>query len=353
MGDVIPPRLEGTIKVAPKRRLGFAEFGPPRGRPVVWLHGTPGARRQIPAEARVLAESMDLRIVGIDRPGIGSSTPFVYDDIAGFVPDLEVVADSLGLDEMVVIGLSGGGPYALAAGALLPDRVSVVGSLGGVAPTVGRDAIQGGLVGLGRRLAPLVSVARLPLGVGLTGAVRLSRPLASPALARPMFSCEPGDGALRPGDDAARARRGQSSRHAVRGGDGRLRTSEAGREHRLGLRSDWRHGGATGGRQPAAGIRRPAGRSAAVMASPFGAQTYMLPAVGVLGAMGALLLVIVCANVAGLVLVRGVARRGEIAVRLALGAGRGRILRLLFDREPGAGSSGRCAGRGALRLACR
>ena len=130
----------------------------------------------------MLAESMDLRIVGIDRPGIGSSTPFVYDDIAGFVPDLEVVADSLGLDEMVVIGLSGGGPYALAAGALLPDRVSVVGSLGGVAPTVGQDAIQGGLVGLGRRLAPLVSVARLPLGVGLTGAVRLSRPLASPAL---------------------------------------------------------------------------------------------------------------------------------------------------------------------------
>ena len=46
--------------------------------------------------------------------------------------------------------------------------------------------------------------------------------------------------------------------------------------------------------------------------SPFGAQTYMLPAVVVLSAMGALLLLMVCANVAGLVLARGIsrARRG-------------------------------------------
>ena len=64
--------------------------------------------------------------------------------------------------------------------------------------------------------------------------------------------------------------------------------------------------------------------------SPYGAQTYMLPAVFVMGAMGALLLVIVCSNVAGLVLVRGVSRRGELAMRLALGASKGRVLRLLL-----------------------
>ena len=64
--------------------------------------------------------------------------------------------------------------------------------------------------------------------------------------------------------------------------------------------------------------------------SPFGAQTYWLPAIAVLGGMGLLILLVVCANVANLVLVRGAGRRGELGVRLALGASRARLLRLLL-----------------------
>lgn len=182
--DIHSARVEGTIAVGRKldRRLSFSEFGAPNGRAVFWLHGTPGARRQIPNEAREFALREGIRIVGVDRPGIGSSSPHVYGSFREFTKDLETVADSLGIGDMAVVGLSGGGPYTLAAAFHMPDRVKAVGVLGGVAPTRGPDAIEGGLAGLGAQLAPLVKVARLPIGAGLTAMVRVVKPFASPII---------------------------------------------------------------------------------------------------------------------------------------------------------------------------
>lgn len=182
MSNVKRPALEGTVAVRDDRRLSFAEYGSRQGSPIVWMHGTPGARRQIPLEARAYAERHGLRIIGVDRPGIGSSTPHLYPDVLDWTRDLEILLETLGVETLRLIGLSGGGPYALAAGVALPDRVHGVGVLGGVAPTVGADAVDGGLIQLAVRLAPLLSIARVPLGVALTGAIRLVRPLAGPAL---------------------------------------------------------------------------------------------------------------------------------------------------------------------------
>jgi pimeloyl-ACP methyl ester carboxylesterase len=182
MSDVKRPALEGSVAVRGDRRLSFAEYGSRRGPAIVWMHGTPGARRQIPLEARAYAERHGLRLIGLDRPGIGSSTSHLYPDILDWTRDLELVLETLAIDTVRVIGLSGGGPYALAAGAALPDRVHGVGVLGGVAPTRGTDATVGGAVQLAVHLAPLISVARVPLSVALTQSIRLARPLAGPAL---------------------------------------------------------------------------------------------------------------------------------------------------------------------------
>jgi len=176
------PTLEGSVAVREGRRLSFAEYGSPRGAALVWMHGTPGARRQIPVDARQYAEEAGLRIIGIDRPGIGSSTPYLYPHVLDWTEDLALLLDALAIDTLGVVGLSGGGPYALAAGAALPDRVHSVGILGGVAPTRGPDAAEGGIIQLAVHAAPLLAATRVPLGIALTGAIRSVKPLAGPAL---------------------------------------------------------------------------------------------------------------------------------------------------------------------------
>ena len=176
------PMLEGNVAVGDDRQIGFAEFGAPRGRAVFWLHGTPGARRQIPVEARVYAAEHDIRLIGIDRPGIGSSTPHQYANVRAFAEDLRTIADALGVDQMAVIGLSGGGPYALACAATMPERVVVTGVLGGVAPTIGPEAITGGLMSLGSAIAPFMPFIGLPLRLAAVGLVRMVRPLGSRAV---------------------------------------------------------------------------------------------------------------------------------------------------------------------------
>ena len=176
------PRLEGTVGLADGRRLSFAEFGPTDGRAVIWLHGTPGARRQIPEAARLAAVELGVRLIGVDRPGVGDSTPHLYPNILAFSEDLGAVADALGIDRFALIGLSGGGPYLLGAAHAMPERVMAGVVLGGVAPAVGDDAAPGGLVG---RMAPLGSVVellRVPLGLVFTGLIWGLRPVAGPGL---------------------------------------------------------------------------------------------------------------------------------------------------------------------------
>ncbi|MEZ5142235.1 MAG: hypothetical protein R2726_06900 [Acidimicrobiales bacterium] len=189
-----PPRVEGRIRLADGRRIGFAEYGPAHGRPVLWMHGTPGARRQIPPEARTVARERDVRIVALERPGIGGSTPHAYGSILDWADDVAACTTELGIDEFGVVGLSGGGPYALACAFRLADRTVAGAVIGGVAPTVGDDAPGGsGVVPLVARISPLIGALHRPLSVGMWGAVRALRPVASQVLDLYARFTPPGD----------------------------------------------------------------------------------------------------------------------------------------------------------------
>ncbi|MGH7732720.1 MAG: alpha/beta fold hydrolase [Gemmatimonadales bacterium] len=118
----IPAHLEHRIKTPDGRTLAVAEWGDTNGFGLFALHGTPGGRIGYWMEPGIYAR-LGLRRLTIDRPGYGDSTRLAGRTVADIVPDIETIADALGIDQFAVIGGSGGGPHALALAALLPARV--------------------------------------------------------------------------------------------------------------------------------------------------------------------------------------------------------------------------------------
>jgi pimeloyl-ACP methyl ester carboxylesterase len=100
---------------------------------VFWHHGTPNIGAP-PQPLFAAAARLGIRWVSYDRPGYGGSTPDPGRDVASAAAHVARIADALGIDRFAVMGHSGGGPHALACGALLPERVLGVVSVAGLAP---------------------------------------------------------------------------------------------------------------------------------------------------------------------------------------------------------------------------
>ena len=116
---------DGTITTVDGRTVGFADYGTREQTAVLWCHGGPGNRLE-PSFVADSASRAGLRLIGIDRPGYGRSTPQPGRTIGGWVPDAIAVVDHLGIDKFVVVGVSTGGAYALALASHTSRVIGVV-----------------------------------------------------------------------------------------------------------------------------------------------------------------------------------------------------------------------------------
>lgn len=111
----IEPHATGRLAVDPPHSLYWEESGNPRGIPVVFLHGGPGAGTS-PMHRRFF-DPAAYRIVLFDQRGCGRSTPTA--EIAGnttqaLVGDMEALRESLGIGRWLVFGGSWGSSLGLA-----------------------------------------------------------------------------------------------------------------------------------------------------------------------------------------------------------------------------------------------
>jgi pimeloyl-ACP methyl ester carboxylesterase len=178
-----PPVTATVLLLADGRSLAYAEHGDPQGAPVIAFHGTPGSRMQL-AGAHSAAAASGVRLVLPDRPGYGHSTWAPRRRLPDWAVDVAALADHLGLDRFAVVGVSGGGPHALACASLLGPRVRGVGVVSGVGPLAASglaatlSARERGLLRLRLLWLPL---ARLLVGLGLRAWRRAPRALLAVA----------------------------------------------------------------------------------------------------------------------------------------------------------------------------
>ena len=113
---------ESTIVTADGVRLAYVEVGVPDGHPVLYFHGTPSCRLEATFGLDEAARRSGLRIIAPDRPGCGGS-PFVRYRVPDTPRLMSGLLDALEIDRVALVGVSGGGRYAIAFAVHLPQRV--------------------------------------------------------------------------------------------------------------------------------------------------------------------------------------------------------------------------------------
>ena len=134
-------RTAQQIELPDGRMLGFAELGSTDGTPIIYNHGFPASR----LEARLVesqATELGVRLIAVDRPGLGLSTPKPGRTLSDWPVDITCLADHLGLDRFAMLGVSGGGPATLACAFHLAERLTAVSLVCGLGPVAETDLLR-------------------------------------------------------------------------------------------------------------------------------------------------------------------------------------------------------------------
>lgn len=113
-GVVDPARL-GQARLPDNRTLGWAEWGPETGSPVLFCPGA-AMSRWIGFGDPILPE-LGVRLIAVDRPGLGASDPAPGRTLLDWAEDIRRFIDARGLAAPAIIGFSQGAPFALACAA--------------------------------------------------------------------------------------------------------------------------------------------------------------------------------------------------------------------------------------------
>jgi pimeloyl-ACP methyl ester carboxylesterase len=130
------------IRLKDGRRLGYAEYGDPKGKPLFFFHGFPTSRFHAKRLDQA-AKKLKIRVIAPDRPGFGLSDFKGHRTLLDFPRDVLELADYLKIKKFAVVGVSGGGPYAAACAFKISDRLTKVGIVVGLAPTYVPGICQG------------------------------------------------------------------------------------------------------------------------------------------------------------------------------------------------------------------
>jgi pimeloyl-ACP methyl ester carboxylesterase len=160
------PTTSRSVRLADGRRLSLTDCGPAAGAPVVYLHGAIGAPLECTGPLAQTIEELGIRLLLPQRPGFGASDPCPGRTLVGFAADLEQVADALGLGRFAVVGVSAGGPYAVACAHELPDRVPVAAAVSSLSPLCAPADVPGVPA---RLRVPLRAIAAFPKAAARLG----------------------------------------------------------------------------------------------------------------------------------------------------------------------------------------